>query len=98
MVTTEESGFEGLVEIRDIIEAGGKNITADCISQRSINEAILFDHPELDLGKGQIRKVMMKLGYSKRSKRIYINGSALWVWLHHQMSNDEIRDSWQIPK
>jgi len=98
MVTTEESGFEGLSEIRDVIETGGKYITTGCVSQKHLNDIMLFDHPELDLKKGQIRNVMMKLGYSKRSTRIKLDNESLWLWVKAQMDNNKVREAWKFQK
>ena len=95
MIATEDDAFTGLTEVRAIIAGNNKYINKYCVSQSDLNDLLLFDYPELQLSKKEIRFVMKKLGYSLHPKVIKIDQRNRRIWVLNAMSNDEIRDSFE---
>jgi len=95
MIATEDDAFEGLTEIRTIIKEGNKYINEQCVSQSDLNDLLLFDHPDLNLSKSQIRYVMKKMGYTLHPKVIKIGDKNKRIWVLNAMTNDEIRESFE---
>jgi hypothetical protein len=97
MIATEDAGMDGLLEIKELIKEGdlGKHkfVCSSVISQSDLNDLILFEHPELDLTKGNIRTIMKKLNYDLNPKLVKIEGRSLRIWMRHSMSNDDIREA-----
>ena len=93
MIATEDSGFEGLAEVREIISNGeNQYIHKECISQSDLYDQILFDHPELEVTKAQVRNILKKMGYTLSAKRVKVDGKAKQFWVRHAMENEEIRE------
>ena len=93
MIATEDSGFEGLAEVREIISGDHKYINKTCLSQTDLYDQILFEHPEIEISKAQVRNILKKLGYSLSAKRVKVDGSAKQIWVKMAMTNEEIRES-----
>jgi len=96
MIATEESGMDGLFEVKDLIERGGTGefqfVKKKCISQGDLNDVVLFEYPDLELRKVDIRNILKKLGYTLEAKPINIGGKTKRVWVRGSMSTDDIRD------
>ena len=95
MIATEDDAFSGLTEVRSLIAGNNKYINKNCISQSDLNDLLLFDYPELQLSKKEIRFVMKKLGYSLHPKVVKVDGRNRRIWVLNAMSNDEIRESFE---
>lgn len=92
MIATEESGIDGLMEVKEMIDRGDvPYVTKKAISQVDLNSAILFEHPELEVTKGWIRHILMKLGYTIQPKVTKLDGKNRRIWTRGRMSNDDIR-------
>jgi hypothetical protein len=96
MIATEDSGMDGLMEVRDLIERGAANefqfVKKKCISQVDLNALILFEYPDLEMSKSGIRNILKKEGYSLLPKPVKFEGKNKRVWVRGVMSNDAIRE------
>jgi len=96
MIATEDSGMEGLMEVRDLIERGDAGefqfVKKKCISQSDLNALILFEYPDLEMSKGGIRTILKKESYTLQAKPVKIDGKARRVWVRGVMSNDDIHE------
>lgn len=96
MIATEDSGMDGLFEVRDLIERGEAGefqfVKKACISQSDLNEILTFEYPDLELSKVTIRNVLKKIGYILEAKPVKLEGKARRVWTRGVMSNDDIRE------
>lgn len=91
MVATEELNFEGLTELKEIIEVGGAYYNEWCVSSVDLFEALENKHPELSI-LGKARHLLLKqLGYSLIPTPVKINGKARRVWTKTPLTNSEIR-------
>ncbi len=92
MIATEESGMDGLLEVKEMIASGETPfVTKKAISQADLNSAIAFEHPELEVTKATIRVILKKLGYTLGNGLVKIDGKPRRVWTRGGMSNDDIR-------
>lgn len=91
MIATEEAGFDGYVEIRDLIEKGGQYFNRDIISCSDLFEELLFENPELSIQTSQRNRILKKLGYLAIPKLIKIDGKTRRMWAKKLMNNDQIR-------
>jgi hypothetical protein len=91
MIATEESGLEGLDEISDVIENGGKFFNKDIISSSDLFDKTSIEYPLLDLNNKQKNIILKHLGYSKQPKLVKIGGEPKRIWSKKPYSNEEIR-------
>jgi len=92
MVATEEAGVEGLTELRELIAKGGKFFNEDVVSSSDLFEALLFEHPEIDLKTTKKHILLKKLGYVSSSFPIKIGGKTRRLWSRTPLSNCELRE------
>ena len=91
MIATEESSFEGLEEIKELIETGGKYFNKHVISSPDLFDALLFEHPNLEFKTTQKNIILKKLGYMSLPKRIKIDGKPRRCWAKKQIEPAEVR-------
>lgn len=92
MIATEDAGFEGLTELRELIKKGGKFFNEDVISSSDLFEALLFENPELEIQTTKRNILLKKLGYMILPNPIKIDGKARRVWAKSQIPNSEVRN------
>jgi len=93
MIATEEACFEGLTEIKELINKGSKYYNKNVVSSVDLFRDLLFEYPELDINNNKKHILMKKLGYSVVANPIKIDGKARRIWKKKDYSNDEIRRS-----
>ncbi len=96
MIATEETGFEGLQELKELIKKGGQYFNDDCISSSDLFETFMFEYPEVVISDNKKHLVLKKLGYLNTSAAIKIDGKARRIWVKRPMTNDEIRNSFEF--
>lgn len=93
MIATEDDGFEGLYEVKDIIATGGAYWNKECICAKDLFKQVAFVHPDLDI-PSKVRNVMLKkLGYGIIPKVLKIDGKTRQFWSKRPLTNEQIRDS-----
>lgn len=93
LIATEEASFEGVDELKELIEGGGKYYNKDVISTADLFSDFsnkYFDIVLHDRGKATLLK---KLGYTKHPKRVKIDGETRRIWVKKAMTNEQIRES-----
>ncbi len=96
MIATEEAGFEGYLEIKELIEKGSKYFNKEVICSNSLFEALLFEHPELDIQARNRNIILKKLGYSALPKPVKIDGKTRRVWAKSLLDNETARKLLEI--
>ena len=95
MIATEEASFDGLSEVRELLNEGGQYFNKECISSADLFEHLLFENPELEINTSRRNIILKRLGYSLEPSKVKIDGKARRIWTKRRMSNDEIRDCFQ---
>ena len=92
MIATESSGIDGLDEIKEMIETGGKYFCKDVISSADLFEAVKFEYPDLEDFKTTQRNIILKkLGYMKIPNPIHIDGKVRRCWAKNPIENNQVR-------
>ena len=91
MIATEEASYDGLTELKELINGGGKYYNNEVICSADLFEIATIEHPELNFHTSKRHVLLKKLGYSVMPKPINIDGKTRRVWTKREMSNDEIR-------
>lgn len=90
MIATEESKFEGFMEIREMLEEGGQYYNTVCISSSDLFHDLLLNHG-IDVNNSQKHILLKKLRFTIIPGVVKINGKARRIWTKKPMSKDEIR-------
>lgn len=93
MIATEDDSFEGLYEVKDIIETGGKYWNKECLCANDLFNQVAFIHPELSIDTKTRNIMLKKLGYGLMPRVIKIDGKTRRWWSKRPMTNDQVRDS-----
>lgn len=93
MIATEDDNFEGYEELKELINEGGEYWNRECVSSGDIFAQLAFDHPDIEVNTRGKNMLLKKLGYSKQSGKIKIDGKSRVCWSKHAMTNDEVRAS-----
>ena len=91
MISTEESNFEYLDEVKQLIKDGGKYFKEGCISSSDLFEELMFQHTYVLSNKDK-NMLLKKLGYSKHPKLIKIDNKPRSVWTKKALTPEQIRD------
>jgi hypothetical protein len=91
VISTEENSFHGLIEIKDLIEKGGKYYNKNCVSSSDLFENLTFDNPELTLNPSSKNQILKKLGFLAHPDPVKIGGKTRRIWVKRFMTNKEIR-------
>lgn len=91
MIATEDAGFEGLNELKELIMKGGKFFNEEVISSSDLFEALLFENPELEIQTTKRNILLKKLGYMILPKPVKLDGKARRVWSKTQIPNEQVR-------
>lgn len=95
MVATEEAGFEGLNEIKDLIEKGGDYFNKDVICSNDLFNALMFEDSEIELNRSQRGAILKRLGYMSLPDPVKYGGKTRRFWAKRKMTNEEIRSSFK---
>jgi hypothetical protein len=91
VISTEENSFHGLIEVKDLIEKGGKYYNKNCVSSSDLFENLMFDNPELTLNPSSKNQILKKLGFLAHPDPVKIGGKTRRIWVKRFMTNKEIR-------
>lgn len=92
MIATEESSLEGYVEVKEMIEKGGKYYNKEVVSSSDLFSDLLFEHPDLEIQTSKRNQILKKLGFTASSKPIKIDGKSRRMWTKKGYSNEKIRE------
>lgn len=95
MIATEETGFEGLIELKDLIKKGGDYFNDNCISSSELFNNFSFEYPEVVISDNKKHLLLKKLGYMMCNSTVKINGKSRRIWTKSTMTNEEIRKSFE---
>jgi len=91
MIATENASCEGLTEIKDLIEKGGKYYNKDIISSSDLFDAVLYDYPDLDFKTKQRNIVLKRLGYMALPSPMTIDGKTRRMWSKKVIDSKKVR-------
>ena len=91
MIATEELGFDGYSEIKELIEEGNEFYNRKVISYSDLFDDLLMRYPEINLNAREKNNILKKLGYSVLPKQVKINGKVKRFWTKENYDNDQIR-------
>jgi hypothetical protein len=91
MIATEEAGFEGYSEIKELIEKGGEYYNSEVICSNDLFEALMFENPELDIQGRNRHAILKKLGYTALPKTVKLGGKMRRVWAKKIIDNEKVR-------
>jgi len=92
MIATEEASVEGLSEVKEMICQGGAFYNEVCVSTSDLFGELMFEYPELTLNNTQKANIMKRLGFTKVTRLVKIDGAPKRLWTRRQLSNEEIRE------
>lgn len=91
MIATEEASFEGLSEVRELIEEGHKYYNEECVSSSDLFDQLAFKHPDVEVTNRSKNTIMKKLGYMIVGGLVKIDKKPRRIWTKKKMTNDMIR-------
>lgn len=91
MIATEEASFEGYSEIKELIKKGSEYFNEEVICSNDLFEALLFEHPELEIMGRNRHAILKKLGYTALPNPVKIDGKARRVWAKKIIDNEKVR-------
>ena len=94
MVATEEASFEGLEQVRSVIEDGGYLFDDECVSSADVFNKVKTEYPDLFLQTNRRAQILKRLGFQTMGRHLKIDGKKKMFWLKKPMSPDEIRAKW----
>lgn len=94
MVATEEASFEGLTEVRSVIEEGGHLFDEVCVSSADLFLQVSRDHPDLFLKSNKRSQILKRLGYQSLGHRLKFDGKKKAFWVKKPMTLEEVREHW----
>lgn len=96
MIATEEAGFDGYSEIKELINKGGEYYNSDVICSNDLFENLMFEHPELDIQSRNRHAILKKLGYTALPTPMRINGKTRRVWAKKIINNEKVKKLLQL--
>lgn len=93
MIATEESGWEGLDEVKDTLNEGGKYWNNECVCSTELYKQIAFQYPDVEITAKWRTLILKKLGFTVRDTQIKLDGKVMRFWTKREMTNDQIRES-----
>lgn len=96
MIATEQTGFEGLQELNELIKRGGEYFNEECISSSDLFDVFAFEYPDVMISDNKKHAVLKKLGYLNVAAPVKIDNKARRIWVKKPMTNDEIRKSFEF--
>lgn len=91
MIAAEEMGYEGLVELKELIQKGSTYYNEICISSSELFNDFSFEYPEININNARKNQLLKRLGYMPTSAPIKIDGKTRRIWTKNPMTNDKIR-------
>lgn len=98
MIATEEAAVEGLSEVREMIQKGGKYYNEECISSADLFEDLAFSEENMEFSNFEKNRILKDLGYSKHPTKVKLDGKAKVFWTKDSFTNEEIRQSFENEK
>lgn len=95
MVATEEASFEGLAEVKSVIEEGGHLFDEQCLSSADLFIRVGIEYPDLFLKANKRSQILKRLGYQSLGQRMKFDGKKKAFWVKKQMSPEEVREHWE---
>lgn len=92
MIATEESCLEGYIEVKEMIEKGGKYYNKDVVSSSDLFSEVMFEYPDLEINNVKKNQILKKLRFTTSPKPIKIDGKSKRIWTKKAYSNEEIRE------
>ena len=93
MIATEESALEGLNEVKDMLETGGKYWNKECVCPADLFQQLSFDNPDIEVSVRERSIILKKLGFSALPKVIRFDGKVRRWWSKRTMTSDQLRAS-----
>jgi hypothetical protein len=92
MISNEELGLEGLTEVRQLIEKGGRFYDENVVSSSDLFDDLMMEYPDIEVTVRSKNTILKRLNFSYSSKLIKIDGEVKRIWTKEIMDNDEIRE------
>ena len=96
MIATEDASIDGLHEVIEIIQTGGKYFNEMVISCPDLFDAVLIKYPELDIKTSARNIILKKLGYTVLPKQVNVDGKTRRIWTKKPMTTDEVREHLKV--
>jgi hypothetical protein len=94
MVATEEASFDGLSEVREVIETGGYLFDEEIISSADLFSEVKAEYPDLYLHTHKRSQILKRLGYQVMKDRIKIDGRMKQFWGKGAITAEGIKAKW----
>lgn len=95
MIATEETGYEGLTELKELIIKGGEFYNTTCISSAELFSNFTYEYPDIILSDNKKNLLLKKLGYMSHASPMKINGKTRRIWTNNPMTKEDIRESFE---
>ena len=94
MVATEEASFDGLAEVKSVIETGGYLFDKECVSSADLFLKMNLEYPDIHIHTSRRALILKKLGFQAMALRTKIDGKKKMFWVTHPMTLQEIKAKW----
>ena len=94
MAATEEASFEGLAELKSVIEEGGYLFDDECVSSADVFLKLHLDYPDLNIQTNRRAVLLKRLGYQSMIQRVKIEAKMKMFWVKGDVSVDQIKEKW----
>ena len=91
MIATEETSFEGLIEVKDMIKQGGQYYNEDVVSSVDLFAAMEFEYPDLDFKTTRRNLLLKRLGYTLLPHPVKVDGKSRRLWTKQPMEAADAR-------
>lgn len=91
MIATEEAGFEGYTEIKELLEKGSLYYNNQVICSNDLFEDLMLEHPELEILGRTRHSILKKLGYTALPKPIRIDNKMRRVWAREMIDSETFK-------
>lgn len=96
MIATEKSSHDGVTEIKEVIDKGGKYFNKDVISSSDLFEAAMFEIEDLPQSNRAKNTILKQLGYVQHPTPVKVDGKARRLWTRVPMSKEAIVKAFSI--
>lgn len=91
MISSQNAKYEGLEELKELIDVGGEFYNNTAVCPVELFNALLLEHEILITGIKEKNFLLSKLGYLNLGKPFKIKGKSRRVWAKKPMTNEQVQ-------
>lgn len=92
MISSQNAKYEGLEELKELLDAGGEFYNNIAVCPAELFVALSLEYDGLDIAKNNRNFLLSKLGYLNLGKTFKIKGKVRRVWAKQPMTNEQVQN------